>query len=83
MDKAAEPSLGCHGQGDTVLLMHNIVANKERVFRYNMIASPNCSICRVVQDNVHLFCECVTVREAVLVETEVAWFSASRRGNYI
>ena len=29
-----------------------------------MVASPNCTTCGVIQDNVHLFCECVNVREA-------------------
>ena len=46
------------------LIVHNIIANKERVFRFNLTASPNCTLCGVLQDNVHLFCECVTVREA-------------------
>ena len=58
------PVLDVMGKEILFIIVHNIVANKERVFRFNMIASPNCSICRVVQDNVHLFCECVTVREA-------------------
>ena len=43
---------------------HNIVANKDRVYKFNLTASPNCTICEVLQDNVHLFCECVNVREA-------------------
>ena len=46
------------------LIVHNIIANKDRVFKFNMTASPNCTLCGVVQDNVHLFCECVNVREA-------------------
>ena len=46
------------------MIIHNIVANKERVHRFNMINSPNCTDCGVIQDNVHLFCECVSVREA-------------------
>ena len=29
-----------------------------------MAASPNCAECGVLQDNVHLFCECKHVREA-------------------
>ena len=29
-----------------------------------MTATPNCRLCDVVQDNVHLFSECVTVRES-------------------
>ena len=43
------------------LIVHNIIANKDRVFKFNMTASPNCTLCGVVQDNVHLFCECVNV----------------------
>ena len=46
------------------MILHNIVANKERVHRFRMTASPNCTICEVVQDNVHMFCECTSVREA-------------------
>ena len=46
------------------LILHNIVANKDRMHKFHMAASPNCSSCGVVQDNVHLFCECVSVREA-------------------
>ena len=46
------------------LILHNIISNKERMHRFNMTNSPNCLSCGVVQDNVHLFCECVSVREA-------------------
>ena len=46
------------------MIIHNIVANKDRVFKFNMAASPNCPTCEVVQDNVHSFCECLAVREA-------------------
>ena len=46
------------------LILHNIIANKDRMHRFNMAASPNCFSCGVVQDNVHLFCECVSVKEA-------------------
>ena len=46
------------------MIIHNIVANKERVYRCNMAASPNCPVCDILQDNAHLFSECVTVREA-------------------
>ena len=45
-------------------VIHNIVANKGRVHKFNMIASPNCNVCGVIQDNVQLFCECVNVWEA-------------------
>ena len=45
-------------------IIHNIVPNKERVHRFCMIASPNCSTCGVIADNVHIFCECENVREA-------------------
>ena len=46
------------------LIIHNIVANKDRMHKFNMTASPACPSCGAVQDNVHLFCECVSVREA-------------------
>ena len=46
------------------LIIHNIVANKERMHRFNMAASPLCPSCSVLQDNVHLFCECISVRES-------------------
>ena len=52
---------------DTLLLftiIHNIVPNKERVHRFHMIASPNCFTCGVIANNVHIFCECESVREA-------------------
>ena len=34
------------------LILHNIIANKDRMHRFNMAASPNCFSCGVVQDNV-------------------------------
>ena len=43
------------------MIVDNIM---DRVFKFNLTASPNCSTCEVLQDNVHLFCECVNVREA-------------------
>jgi hypothetical protein len=46
------------------LIVHNIVANKDRMHKFNMVASPKCPACGVLQDNNHLFCECVSVREA-------------------
>ena len=46
------------------MVIHNIMNNKDRMHKFNMAASPNCSTCKVTQDNVHLFCECVNVREA-------------------
>ena len=58
------PVLDIMGREILFMIIHNIVANKDRVFKFNMTASPNCSICGVLQDNVHLFCECVNVREA-------------------
>jgi hypothetical protein len=58
------PVLDIMGREILFLIVHNIVANKERVFKFHMTASPNCTLCGVVQDNVHLFCECVNVREA-------------------
>ena len=58
------PVLDIMGREILFLIVHNIVANKDRVFKFNMTASPNCAICGVLQDNVHLFCECLNVREA-------------------
>ena len=58
------PVLDSLGKEILFMIIHNIVANKERIFKFNMTASPNCSTCGVVQDNVHLFCECTNVREA-------------------
>ena len=58
------PVLDMMGREILFLIIHNIVANKDRVFKFNLTASPNCTICEVLQDNVHLFCECVNVREA-------------------
>ena len=47
------------------LLINNIVANRDRLFnKFHMVPSPNCLMCNVLHDNVHLFCECILVREA-------------------
>ena len=47
------------------MLVNNIVANRDRLFnKFNMVPSPNCTHCNVLHDNVHLFCECILVREA-------------------
>ena len=45
-------------------IIHNIVPTKERIHRFNMVASPNCTSCNVIADNVHIFCECLNVQEA-------------------
>ena len=46
------------------LIVNNIVPNRERLFdKMHMVASPNCLICGVREDNIHLFTECVLVRE--------------------
>ena len=58
------PVLDMSSRDIMFMVIHNIVANKERVHGFHMIASPNCSTCGVVEDNVHLFCECSSVREA-------------------
>ena len=58
------PVLDIMGKEILFLLVHNIIANKDRVYKFHLTASPNCSICGVLQDNVHLFCECLNVREA-------------------
>ena len=47
------------------MIVNNIVPNKERLhMKMNMGNSPNCNVCNVVEDNVHLFTECMYVREA-------------------
>ena len=47
------------------LVINNIVANKDRLYnKFNMANSPNCHLCNELHDNVHVFCECVLVREA-------------------
>ena len=48
-----------------LLVIHNIVPNRERLFmKMNMVNSPNCLLCHEREDNVHLFMECILVREA-------------------
>ena len=45
--------------------INNIIANGDRLHnKFHMVPSPNCVSCNVLQDNVHLFCECLLVREA-------------------
>ena len=47
------------------MLINNIIANRDRLHnKFNMVPSPNCLHCNVLQDNVHLFSECVLVRES-------------------
>ena len=47
------------------LVINNIVANRDRLCnKFHMVPSQNCLLCAVLHDNVHLFCECVLVREA-------------------
>ena len=58
------PVLESQAKDTLFMIIHNIVPNKERIHRFNMIASPLCTACGVSADNVHLFCECVNVREA-------------------
>ena len=46
-------------------IVHNIVPNRDRLFRkMNLVNSPHCMVCGVIEDNVHIFTECVLVREA-------------------
>ena len=59
-----DPVLEPKGREILFMIIHNIVANKDRVYRFNMAVSPNCTVCGVLQHNVHLFCECQHVREA-------------------
>ena len=47
------------GREALFLVVHNIVAKRERLFdKMNMVVSPNCQICGIREDNVHLFTEC-------------------------
>ena len=47
------------------LLINNIIANRDRLFsKFRMVPSPNCVLCNVLHDNVHVFCECILVRES-------------------
>ena len=47
------------------MLIHNIIPNRDRLCnKFNKAATPNCLACGVLHDNVHLFCECKSVREA-------------------
>ena len=47
------------------MVVNNIIANRDRLHnKFHMVPSPNCVSCNVLQDNVHLFCECLLVREA-------------------
>ena len=47
------------------MVVNNMIANRDRLFnKLNKAETPNCLACGVVQDNVHLFCECKLVREA-------------------
>ena len=46
-------------------IIHNIVPNRERLYmKMNLVATPNCLICGVREDNTHIFTECIMVREA-------------------
>ena len=58
------PVLESQARDTLFMIIHNIIPNKERIHRFNMIASPLCTACGVSVDNVHLFCECENVREA-------------------
>ena len=46
-------------------IIHKIVPNRLRLHsKFNTVNSPNCLVCGLVEDNTHLFMECVIVREA-------------------
>ena len=63
-ERLQNPVLGPLGREILFLIIHNIVTNGQRVYYFNMAVSPNCLTCQVVQDNVHLFCECTSVQES-------------------
>ena len=48
------PVLDMYSRDIMFMIIHNIVANKERVDRFQMTASPNCTICNLVHDNVYV-----------------------------
>ena len=55
--------------------INNIIANGDRLHsKFHMVPSPNCVHCNVLHDNVHLFCECLLVREAWFwVRQRILW----------
>jgi hypothetical protein len=59
-----DPVLDTKGREILFMLIHNIIPNRERLFRLNQVDNSRCVSCRVVEDNVHYFSECVKVREA-------------------
>ena len=47
------------------MIINNIVPNRKRLYlKMHMVNSPDCVVCHVREDNVHLFMECTMVREA-------------------
>ena len=58
------PVLVLVGRELLFMVIHNIMNNRDRMFKFNMVNSPNCPACQVRQDNAHLFCECLSIREA-------------------
>ena len=47
------------------MVVHNIIANRDRLFsKFHMVPNADCLHCNVLHDNVHVFCECVLVRES-------------------
>ena len=47
------------------MIINNIIPNRDRLFsKFHMVADSTCVHCRVLHDNVHLFCECQLLRES-------------------
>ena len=47
------------------MIVHNIVPNRDRLHnKFNMVPDQNCIHCRVLHDNVYVFCQCQLVRES-------------------
>ena len=47
------------------MIINNIIPNRDRLFnKFHMVPDSTCVHCRVLQDNVHLFCECQLLRES-------------------
>merc|ERR1712030_215831 len=46
------------------MIIHNIIPNRERLFRMNKVPNSLCPVDFINQDNVHFFCQCQDVLEA-------------------
>ena len=58
------PVLDTKGREIMIMIVHNIVPNRDRLLRLNQVENNRCLACQVIEDNVHYFMECVKVRDA-------------------